>query len=464
MKTHPLTLRSLAAGFTLTCGLLSLVQISAAAPAFHSPFFPTLVKPASPVAANDPDSQTLADIDAARQAAVAAALTLPNRDAVLVQIATNEVAELENFVQSRPISPWTPSLQAVLGEWHRRHGRFTWALDHWEAAWNATQDATAGPAKEVADYALAHWTRLLASLGRVETLGPLLAANQDRVFSDGAAAAIWSITREAYAHMVRQPGLAYKCGVYALNHVARTLYGTNLIDLEMTSSPVTGFSLADLQGLSDAHHLGLVAVARPAGDALVVPSVVHWTQNHYAAIVGGRSGFYDVRDPTFGGRQIMDADTLNAEASGYFLVPAGAIPPGWHVLSSTEAAQVFGRGYPFTMPNQNDQSCTNCSCAPGAGGSNDQNHHSGLLPEPGSGCAGCGAGASGMPVVGLPFWKVSEPYINLWVYDTPLAYQPAIGPPVRFELYNKQRPGIVSTSVPANYSWVGWSWSSSWLS
>jgi hypothetical protein len=49
---------------------------------------------------------------------------------------------------------------------YREHGRYTPALEHWEQAWAATRHHKTGDGKAVADYALAHWTRLLASLGR----------------------------------------------------------------------------------------------------------------------------------------------------------------------------------------------------------------------------------------------------------------------------------------------------------
>jgi hypothetical protein len=62
---------------------------------------------------------------------------------------------------------------------------------------------------------------------------------------------------------------------------------------------------------------------------------------------------------------------------------------------------------------------------------------------------------------GLPVWEVSEPYINLWLYDEPLGYQPGIGPRVSFKLAYKQRgTDDVSTNI---FNFAN-KWTCSWLS
>ena len=57
-------------------------------------------------------------------------------------------------------------------------------------------------------------------------------------------------------------------------------------------------------------------------------------------------------------------------------------------------------------------------------------------------------------------WRVSEPYINLWLHDTPLWYQPALGEPVEFRLNFKQRDEVVNPE----HSIFGFGWNSTWLS
>ena len=63
----------------------------------------------------------------------------------------------------------------------------------------------------------------------------------------------------------------------------------------------------------------------------------------------------------------------------------------------------------------------------------------------------------------MPVWEVSKPYINLWLYDTPLAYRPGLGYPISFKLAYKQRDAKTISSNPSLFSF-GPNWNCSWLS
>ena len=63
---------------------------------------------------------------------------------------------------------------------------------------------------------------------------------------------------------------------------------------------------------------------------------------------------------------------------------------------------------------------------------------------------------------GMAVWSVSEPYINLWLKDQPLGYQPAKGPAVRWQLGYKLREDSAGL-LPDEFS-VGRRWNCSWLS
>jgi RHS repeat-associated protein len=63
---------------------------------------------------------------------------------------------------------------------------------------------------------------------------------------------------------------------------------------------------------------------------------------------------------------------------------------------------------------------------------------------------------------GMPQWRVSEPYLSLWIDDEPLGYQPALGPRISFGLSFKQRESTAGSS--ANLFSVGKKWNCSWLS
>lgn len=88
------------------------------------------------------------------------------------------------------------------------------------------------------------------------------------------------------------------------------------------------------------------------------------------------------------------------------------------------------------------------SCCPG-----DDDNGSGGNPATG--------GSDLAYLTGMPVWDVSEPYINLWLYDEPLGYQPGLGPRLSFKLAYKQRAAPL---VASNIYSVGTNWTCFWLS
>jgi hypothetical protein len=84
-----------------------------------------------------------------------------------------------------------------------------------------------------------------------------------------------------------------------------------------------------------------------------VPSIINWNVHHYAAITGEENGRYEVNDMTFGsdgGATVMTRKAIDAESSGYFLVPAKVAAAtqasGWRSVNahSDEAKTVYGKG------------------------------------------------------------------------------------------------------------------------
>ncbi len=64
--------------------------------------------------------------------------------------------------------------------------------------------------------------------------------------------------------------------------------------------------------------------------------------------------------------------------------------------------------------------------------------------------------------VGMPVWRVSEPYLSVWLQDEPLGYQPGLGSRVALRLAYKQREST-SGMVPDLFG-VGQKWNCSWFS
>ncbi len=369
--------------------------------------------------------------------------------------------DLEAFLGNNPSSPWAASLHANLGQWYFQNGYYTLALSHFETAWGATKALTDQAGRRVADFTLVNWLQLLSSLGRTDTLQGLFDSTKLRTISVGSFAERYGQSHAAYSFMLAHPDRSYRCGTFALTAVASYLSGTNTFgDFLNQPSPATGFSMADLANLATTHNLDLVAADRSGGQEIIVPSVVHWQQNHYAAIVAQNGGLYQVVDPTFLLSKWLTAKAINTECSGQFLVSAKQMPATWRVLTTAEAAQIFGKGYPSAWDNPPGPPCTNnCDCAPGSNGSGPGGGSGGGSGGgPGSGCGGCGQGAA---TGGMPNWRIVEPGIDLWVIDEPLAYQPATGPRISAQIFYEQHS---AATLDAHVFGLGPSWGFAWFS
>jgi YD repeat-containing protein len=99
--------------------------------------------------------------------------------------------------------------------------------------------------------------------------------------------------------------------------------------------------------------------------------------------------------------------------------------------------------------------CKVCSGGKGSGGGSGSN--SGGTGGSGSGCKTCPKG--------MAIWEVSEPFINVFLYDEPISYQPGLGPEMSFKLTYKQRETRKSyTGYFGSYTGIGPNWHFSWAS
>jgi len=160
---------------------------------------------------------------------------------------------------------------------------------------------------------------------------------------------------------------------------------------------------------------------RPAGAELVVPCVVHWKLNHYAAILQEKNGRYLVEDPTFERQILMDAGTIDAESSGEFILPKDKVPASWQKLTAAECAAIYGKGYPNAIGDSDDDG------PPGAcGGGDGSDDSDDSTCDPPSSNDGARQGGPPPPPTcpdcGMPQWSVSEPYCTLWLEDVPVRY------------------------------------------
>jgi len=330
--------------------------------------------------------------------------------------AADGIASIEQFLLAYPDSEWSPSLHSNLAEFYRSTGRYTLALRHWELVWAATKDRKTENAQKIAARTVAHWTRLLGSLGRKETLENVLNEANKRGLDSTQWAWMIEGTRGGLLTMKSRPDISYTCGSHALAQLAKSMKpsSSEWRQLHKVPSPDGGFKMSQLLDLSKEYGLNLIGVRRDVGGVIPVPCVIHWTLDHYAAIVLKEGDRYKVIDPTFGEARWLTSETINAEASGNFMVPADQVPLGWKKLSADEATLVQGKGFPNIIDDDLDEPPPS-DCIP-------------PRDPPGSGDGMCvwddPNGESCAPDdCGMPVYQISEPYISLWLYDTPLFYK-----------------------------------------
>jgi hypothetical protein len=311
------------------------------------------------------------------------------------------------FLSAHPKSNWRAAIYTNLGLGYYHAGYWSCAFSAYEKASALGRNVNSSPqARLMIDRAVGELAKMHARVGHDKELGALPKDIGDRPIGGpatetiaGARAGLWN-----FRH---QPDTSYLCGPNALKNVLAAL-GAKRDQIKIAEdarSGPHGFSLTQVAALADKTGLKYTLIARKPGQSIPVPSVIHWNVHHYAAITGMRDGLYHVEDPTFGdaGGLLVTAKAIDAEGSGYFLVPAAAANPkaGWRMLAarSAEAGRVYGMGTAFShmagvkMPCDRKMGPT-CGCegtnsAPTklqqpAAGRHDhrQRPHHGCEPEP----------------------------------------------------------------------------------
>ena len=379
-----------------------------------------------------------------------------------------------HFLEQHPQSPWRAALLTDLGLEYYRTAHYSLALEAWQEAWALAKDATDRKAKAVADRAGGELAFMYARLGRMTDLEALLNSVEGRTFI-GAATERITGAREGLWSMQHTPEVSFKCGPYALLRILVSdqkllaSVSTNALkDIFDAASTTNGFSLPQVAALSrkvglnyqmafrtssvkrssrresvpsgkpEMSQSGLTSAATSGGESgeFIVPSVVHWKVGHYAALVRQEGDRYLLEDPTFGNTVWATRQALEAETSGYFLIPPGDLPRGWRRVDNKEGASVWGKGH----TSNNDPSPT---------GSCD-------LATRGGACSGGGCG------VGMAVSRVHLMTVNLNIVDTPVGYSPPVGFPVHFTVRYSHRDAF----QPANftYSNFGPKWTCDWIS
>ncbi|HEY9684985.1 MAG TPA: RHS repeat-associated core domain-containing protein [Oculatellaceae cyanobacterium] len=347
-----------------------------------------------------------------------------------------DVSALTDFIAHHPKSRWTPSIELNAGLQKFHSGYLNEAMELWHNAWEAGKQEKSPGAAEIASRSFAHLVLVNARLGRLTELQKYFAEAKDRHFY-GSDLEMVKSAQDGMWFLRNTPESAYKCGPLAVNTLSLLkspkLGTTDFV--KKVNSTKDGTNLAQLKDWADQAKLKYQLAKRDAGAPVLIPCVMHWSANHFAAIISKSNNHYVVKDPTFDtdATVAIKADVLDKESDGYFLVPEGPLPNGWHSIDKTEAAKVWGKGYAsFRDPNHMRKPCpSNCTYI---------------------GRCGCNFMAQAF------IWAMNAA-VN--IRDIPLSYSPPIGQ-VDFSVnYNQGEANEPSTFTFTN---LGRGWNFNWTS
>jgi RHS repeat-associated protein len=372
---------------------------------------------------------------------VPAGATTPEEDRALLEALRKHQARaqqddfsaLTGFLARFPQSRWAPALQTNIGFSYLHYGYFSKAIDAWQQAWRNGRNASDIEVKALVDRAVGELALLYASLGKMDELTALFAEIGTRPITGSATERVQT-AREMLNAVGKPDNHLFMCGPMALQALAIAHPGG--IDVEQTNrlqwTKLTkqGTSLADLSTLGGQIRFAHRLIYRQPGQPLPMPAVMHFKVGHFAAILreqNGRLEVQDVASPT--GTVWMTPAAVDAEASGYFLVPQDlAMKAGWRVAQANEAANVWGKGSTSgTRPGDAGDPTNKTACSKGM-------------------CA----------------YAIKESAVSLMLTDQPVGYTPAYGPSAQLQLTYNQR----EDSQPAIFTFVnvGQKWTFNWLS
>ncbi|RWA64665.1 RHS repeat-associated core domain-containing protein [Mesorhizobium sp.] len=365
-------------------------------------------------------------------------------------------SSIETFLSQNPHSMWAPALWTNLGLSYLHDGFFSRAIDAWQKAWLTGKLATDPRAKALVDRAIGELAQLYANLGRNEQLAALFEEVGQRPIT-GSATEAFQNAREELDLTAKDPRHLFICGPLALKQLmlARNVSPEKVDFLQWYRAGSTGTSLAEVGRLADKASLAHRLILRQPGQVVPVPSIVHWKVGHFAAIIGQANGRFHVRDSVFPGSDLwVTQAALDAEASGYFLVPTDVpADPHWRTADAKEATAIWGRG-PTNQTRRGDPNDPNANdpgpSPPALPPLNPPTPQAGPPPSPQNPkCPLCG-------------YNIKESSVAVSLSDTPVGYSPPVGPSAKVEISYNQR----EDSQPAVFSFFNVSpkWTISWLS
>lgn len=345
-----------------------------------------------------------------------------------------DISDITSFLAAYPKSRWRPSLELNIGQSRFEAGYLTDALIYWQSAWDKAKNEKGLTQASVANGAISRLLVLEARLGRMSDIKRHLSELKNRPLHGSDETRVRS-AKEGLATMTYHPDVAFKCGPYAINSI---LYGkkqaTALHPLLLKAASTTrGTNLWQLKLWAAQVGLNYQPAKRLPHASLILPCIMHWKVDHFAAMTAESSKQYELKDPTFdaAGSRWMSARAIESQSDGYFLVPAGKLPAGWQPVDKRTAESIWGKGN--ALARDMDAMTVNCPKIPPA--------------PPGT----CG----GMAQVAIFSMQVTANIV-----DIPLSYSPPVGPAMSFRVnYN-----YLENNQPSSFTFtnLGHDWSFNW--
>ncbi len=301
--------------------------------------------------------------------------------------------------------------------------------------------------------------RHLLIAGKSDELARALRRLEGRGLDRGLLASMLEKTRQKHVATQRYPWMSFKCGVFALDELA-THAGwkydrQRLLD---SRSGADGLSVAELLSIATAHGLPVIAVQDTA--SAPVPSVAHFRDGHFVALLAIRDSAYLIFDPGAKRRLWVPSEDFLEEASGIYIGDREQLA-GWTLLPDALARATRGRTTSCPPDDTDDQDCQPSGIADGILWNDCAED------DPCASAEGSDSNSSSC-IGALEFLGgsrlTSQPHVALKLQDRPLIHQPTRGPGLIPLIFFKQYmesyshlwvtgPGSLSLSEAWSCSW-----------
>jgi RHS repeat-associated protein len=317
-----------------------------------------------------------------------------------------EFSAFVSFLARHKQSPYSGALTLDLGLVRLRQGYYSQARSFFATAWSDLRTETNPSLHEYGDRALSEYALMLGKSGQIGALRLLLKSAKGRPVY-GAATEELNVARGMILRVDGADAGLSVCAYDALSALATHCKVRFTISERLIGSSRT--NLTELAQAAKNTGLNYVAAGREPGTPLPYPCIAHLKVGHYATVLGQKGGDVLLQDGAFGGLKSVSLAAFDDESTGYFLIPARKLGPGWRAIGEGEGRRIKGAG----SISMHDASKSN-DCAKSTGD--------------------CHGKKGGMAV-----YDVQLMLDSLHIYDTPVGYTPAVGPDVQCKVSYSQR-------------------------